>query len=563
MSGPASSLNPRVRFSFTDPRFIILLVGFVALLATPFVAFWVNDTFMISFIAKVMIFAIAAASLDLILGYGGMVSFGHAAYLGLGAYAVAIWSKYGVDYDVAWMQDGYLQFATAIVGSALVALVIGAISLRTSGLYFIMITLAFTQMLYYLGISLEPFGGDDGMNVDRSNFVLFSLNDNILAKHGAMRDGTTIYFFCFAILIAVLFLLRRIVNSRFGMVIRGSQSNPVRMQAIGFPTYRYRLSAFVIAGAICGIAGALFANHQEFLTPEYMSWFRSGEIIVMVIMGGIGTIFGSVFGAVGYLFAEEFLQDVVGSDYWMIVLGPMLILLVLFARRGLFGLVPDRIKAYPTFHLRLNIFVAIAALFFWHLAVFPRIWIIVVQIVILLAARAAADVRGRVDTRLVIGCGAAFVAACAVMALGAGIGVGRAAPPLIADVAAMLLFALRRLEWLMAGVAALVCAVALAGVTAIALPWSVAIGFVVAAAVVAVALAAWLKSPVRGTGITALLYFAATLAVVLGLHSPLLTAVNGLVAVAYVLFTALMVMITMRDRLPEPGGGRLERPQHA
>jgi len=166
-----SNLNPRIRLSLGDPRFVIMILGLIGLAILPFIAVAADDTFMISFMAKMMIFAIAAASLDLILGYGGMVSFGHAAYIGLGAYAVAVWAKYAGDYEIEWMNSGYVQFATAIIGSALIALVIGAISLRTSGLYFIMITLAFTQMLFFLGVSLEPFGGDDGMTISqRSDF---------------------------------------------------------------------------------------------------------------------------------------------------------------------------------------------------------------------------------------------------------------------------------------------------------------------------------------------------------------------------------------------------------
>ncbi len=561
MSSPASNLNPRVRFSFTDPRFIILLVGFLVLLALPFVSFLVGDTFLISFVAKVMIFAIAAASLDLILGYGGMVSFGHAAYLGIGAYAVAVWSKYAVDFDMGWMQSGYLHFATAIIGSALIALLIGAISLRTSGLYFIMITLAFTQMLYYLGISLEPFGGDDGMNTDRSTFGLFSLNDNILAAKGDLRDGTTLYLFCLALLVVTLFVLRRIVNSRFGMVIRGSQSNPIRMQAIGFPTFRYRLTAFVIAGAICGVAGALFANHQEFLTPEYMSWLRSGEILIMVIVGGIGTVFGSVFGAVGYLFAEEFLQDLVGRDYWMIVFGPMLVLLVLFARNGLFGSVPDRVEAYPAFHLRLNVFVVAAALFLWHLTVFPSIWIIVALIAIVLAAKVAVGVRERIDAPLILVCGAVFVVACLLMDVNGAIGIDRAAPPLIADVLALLVYAFRRVEKLMALVVALACAAALAWATAVGLSVTTAIVMVVGGIVVAGLLTVALKSPVRGIGFAALVYFAATVVALLSADAKLVTVLSCLAAVAYILFTSFMVLLAGRDRLPALGGP-MEQAQH-
>jgi branched-chain amino acid transport system permease protein len=337
MSGGVSTLTPRVELSFRDPRFTVIAIGFAVLLAIPTIANIFNDQYLLTLVARMMIFAIAAASLDLILGYGGMVSFGHAAYLGLGAYAVGVWSKYAFDFDIDWMRDGFLHFGTAIVGSALFALVVGAICLRTTGLYFIMITLAFTQMIYYLGISLEPFGGDDGINVDRSRFPLITL-----------RDPATLYYFILGSLVVAVILLRFWVNSRFGMVIRGAKSNEQRMRAIGFPVYRYRLVAFVLAGVVCGWAGALFVNLQEFLTPVYMNWFISGEIMIMVIMGGMATVFGPVIGAFAFILLEvglewlfeefELVTDgaLLKRD-WRLLFGPMLVLLVLYARGGIFG----------------------------------------------------------------------------------------------------------------------------------------------------------------------------------------------------------------------------------
>ena len=398
MSGPVSNLNPRVRTSFSDPRFGIIIGGLIILIFLPWIAYEAGDTFLISFVAKMMIFAIAAATLDLILGYGGMVSFGHAAYIGIGAYAVAVSSKYFGDIcgeldepatcSYWWLANGYFQFIVAIVGSALIALLIGLMSLRTSGIYFIMITLAFTQMLFFLGVSLEEFGGDDGINVDRSDFGFFNLNDNVFAPEDGEKDGASIYYFALVLLVLSVFFLRRIVNSRFGMVIRGSYSNPIRMRAIGFPVFRYRLTAFVIAGAICGVAGSLFANHQEFLTPEYMLWIRSGEIMIMVIMGGMGTIFGPVFGAIGFLAIEEFLQDIVGQEFWMVVFGPLLVVLVLFAKRGLFGLIPDTWSAMPKFAVGFLIFLFLFMVFCAHLKVFGALWIILSWIFIICLAKA-------------------------------------------------------------------------------------------------------------------------------------------------------------------------------
>ena len=396
-----SNLNPRIRLSFADPRFVIMVIGLIGLAVLPIIAAEADDVFMISFMAKMMIFAIAAASLDLILGYGGMISFGHAAYIGLGSYAVAVSARYFSDLCVdveegqacayGFLASGYFQFAVAIVGSALVALVIGAISLRTTGLYFIMITLAFTQMLFFLGISLEPFGGDDGMPLDEfSDFAFFAIGDDVFYD----GDGATLYYLCFGALLLSLLLLRRFVNSRFGMVIRGGYSNPVRMAALGYPVYRYRLTAFVIAGAICGVAGALFANHQEFLTPEYMMWIRSGEIMIMVIMGGMGTIFGPVFGALAFLSIEEFLQELVGQDYWMIVFGPMLVLLVLFAKRGLFGLIPDNWAAMPRFAIGLVLVLVAVAVFLFLITLATPLTIVLAFILLSLAVKLGIDYGG-------------------------------------------------------------------------------------------------------------------------------------------------------------------------
>lgn len=390
-----SNLNPRIRLSLGDPRFVIMILGLVGLAILPVIAVEADDTFMVSFMSKMLIFAIAAASLDLILGYGGMVSFGHAAYIGLGAYSVAVFAKYAGEYEIAWMASGYVQFATAIVGSAIIALIIGAISLRTSGLYFIMITLAFTQMLFFLGVSLEPFGGDDGMTVDqRSDFGFFTLADNAIKSADEGSDGGALYYFALGALLVSLFLLRRFVNSRFGMVIRGSFSNPVRMAALGYPVYRYRLTAFVIAGAVCGVAGALFANHQDFLTPEYMMWIRSGEIMIMVIMGGMGTIFGPVFGAIAFLTIEEYLAVLVGKNYWMIVFGPILILLVLFAKRGLFGLIPNSWTGMPKFLIGLVAVAVVVGIFLFLITLATPMYIVLALIFLALVLKLAVDYGG-------------------------------------------------------------------------------------------------------------------------------------------------------------------------
>jgi len=307
----------------TRIKICILALGLVVLALVPPVAIAMDETFYVTLFGRIMIFAIAALSLDLILGFGGMISFGHAAYIGLGAYAVGIFSFHGVD-------NGWLQLMMAILGSAVVAFIIGAICLRTSGIYFIMITLAMTQLLFFLGVSLETYGGDDGLPTNRSQFI----------DAYDLSDETNLYYLIFGFLVVCTFISWRLINSRFGMVIRGAKENDARMQAIGYSTFRYKLLAFVISGAMCGIAGFLLANLTEFLTPDFMHWFRSGEIMIMVLVGGMGTLFGPIFGAAAFLLFEEIISNI--TEYWMVIFGPILVILVLFAKQGLWGLIPGR-----------------------------------------------------------------------------------------------------------------------------------------------------------------------------------------------------------------------------
>jgi len=295
-------------------------ITIVLLAALPPVVQALGQPFYIDLVRRIMILAIAATSLNLILGYGGMVSFGHAAYLALGAYAVGILAFYGV--TSAWA-----QWPVAIGACALLAAAIGAVSIRTSGIYFIMITLAFAQMLYYLGISLDMFGGDDGMRLkSRSTFS------------GLIELGNAVsfYYVCLALMLLVIYLTYRIVNSRFGMVIRAAKSNEARSRAIGFSPYRYRLAAFVIAGAICGLAGALYANHTNYITPGLASWVQSGDLMFMVILGGMASTAGPLLGAFALLIAEEILKG--WTEHWQAILGPLLVLSVIFFKRGLAGM---------------------------------------------------------------------------------------------------------------------------------------------------------------------------------------------------------------------------------
>jgi len=300
-------------------RIILWILTVALLIALPPAVLAIGQPFYLDLVRRVMIFAIAAISLNLILGYGGLVSFGHAAYLGIGGYAVGILGFYG-------FHNGWLQWGVAIGASALVAAAIGAVSVRTSGIYFIMITLAFTQMLYYLGISLEEYGGDDGMRLKaRSQFPLIDLGDPVV-----------FYYLVLAFMLLSVYFTYRIVNSRFGMVLRAAKSNEARSRAIGFSPYPYRLAAFVIAGAMCGLAGALLVNHTNYLTPDFMHWTRSGEVMFMVILGGMASTAGPVLGAFALLLVEDLLSG--WTEHWQVILGPLLILSVVFFRRGLAGM---------------------------------------------------------------------------------------------------------------------------------------------------------------------------------------------------------------------------------
>jgi len=300
-------------------RNVLLWIGLAVLVALPPATMLADQPYYLTLVTRMLIFAIAALSLDLIVGYGAMVSFGHAAYLGVGAYAVGILAYHGI--DAAW-----IQWSTALLASALIACLIGLVSLRTSGVYFIMITLAFAQMLYFLVVGLKAYGGDDGLTI------------NARGRIGPLdlSNGATLYYLVLALLIGFLLLCRRIVASRFGMVIRGSKSNEQRMRALGFPTLRYRLTAFVIAGTMCGLAGVLLAALTNFASPAYMHWTRSGELLVMVILGGMGSLVGPILGAIALLSLEEVLSG--WTEHWQVILGPILIVIVLFARRGLYGL---------------------------------------------------------------------------------------------------------------------------------------------------------------------------------------------------------------------------------
>lgn len=294
-----------------------LLLVLLFLLAFPPIASAMGLEFYQGLLTKIMILALAASSLNLILGYGGMVSFGHAAYFGLGAYTAAILMREGVS-------SGWVIWAVAVGLSALLALLIGAICLRTRGVYFIMITLAFAQMIYYLVVSFKQYGGEDGLRARRPEFGLFELND------------TTLYYLTLGVLLAALYLLYRLVHSRFGRVLQAIRENEARALALGYPVFHFQLVAFVLAGALAGLAGVLMAHYTQYASPNLLAWQQSGHLMMMVILGGVGQFWGGVLGALVLSLVEEILQDL--TIHWQLGVGLILLFIVLFAPKGLAGL---------------------------------------------------------------------------------------------------------------------------------------------------------------------------------------------------------------------------------
>ena len=293
---------------------------FLVLACVPLLAPLIGAGYVLSFAARVMIFAIAAVALDLLVGYAGLISFGHAAFVGIGAYAVGILSAHGIS-------DALISLPLALAVSALFAVLTGIVCLRTKGVYFIMITLAFGQMAFFIASSLAPYGGDDGLTIAARNTI---------AGYPLFKSDRVFYHAVLACLLASYLVCRAIVVSRFGRVVRGAKENPVRMAAIGFDIVRFQLLTYVIAGMLGGLAGFLLANATEFVSPAYMSWQRSGELIVMVLLGGLGSLHGAIIGTAAYLLAEEWLSGF--TEHWKVIFGPILVLVVLFARGGLLGI---------------------------------------------------------------------------------------------------------------------------------------------------------------------------------------------------------------------------------
>jgi branched-chain amino acid transport system permease protein len=296
------------------------------LLALPLAAYSVGDTFYVGLATRVLVFALAASSLNLILGFGGMVSFGHAAFLGIGAYSVAILMQNGI-------ASAWIAWPLAILLTAMVSLLIGWISLRTQGVYFIMITLAFAQMLYYLIISLKAYGGDDGLSLAARSSVGWGVD---------LSSDVHLYYLSLGALAMAMVFMVRLLNARFGHALQAIRENEVRMTALGFAVFRYKLAAFTLAGAVAGLAGVLFANLNGFVSPAMMQWSQSGMLMMMVILGGVGHLYGGVIGAIAFLLLEEFLSHY--TMHWQLGLGAVLLAVVLFAPNGITSLLKHKAR---------------------------------------------------------------------------------------------------------------------------------------------------------------------------------------------------------------------------
>jgi branched-chain amino acid transport system permease protein len=300
------------------PLMILILL---ALALVPLYAWATDSLYPLILFGRILVFVLAALGLNIALGFGGMVSLGHAMYVGLGAYAVGILSALGIT-------SGFAHMATALLVTTLVALPVGWIALRTQGIAFIMITLAFAQLFFYVFISLRMFGGDDGMSIQQ------------LSDFGALTGNK--YAMYISLLLTVLLTIwfsKQLVASRFGLVLRATQANDKRVNAVGTPSLPYRLTAYVISAQVCALAGYFLANLTGFVSPAYMAWTLSGELIVMILLGGAGTVFGPLVGAVAFLLMEEGIKAY--TDRWALFLGPIIVLIVVFLRKGIWSLLSD------------------------------------------------------------------------------------------------------------------------------------------------------------------------------------------------------------------------------
>ncbi|HEY9537169.1 MAG TPA: branched-chain amino acid ABC transporter permease [Kiloniellaceae bacterium] len=319
---------------------LVNIVLAAALLAAPLAAAALDEPFYVGLATRVAILALAGVGLNLALGTGGMVSFGHAAFFGLGGYVAGIAALHAFEGSafLAWpveiggSESMLVIWLLAMAASAVVALAIGAVSLRTTGVYFIMITLAFAQMIYYFAVSLPTYGGEDGLSIYlRSALPLID-----------SEDPLSFFLICYALLLAALFLMHRLVDSRFGAALQCARMNPDRLATLGIAPFPVKLTAFTLSAMVTGLAGALFAELNGFVSPSMLSWQRSGEIIVFVILGGVGRLFGPLAGAALFILLEAFVGG--WTDRWQLVLGLVLLAVVLFARGGVVGLLAGKAR---------------------------------------------------------------------------------------------------------------------------------------------------------------------------------------------------------------------------
>ena len=320
--------NNYLNFIIESIKLAPLLWGLIIVLFLfPIISLILDKPFWNDIAMRIMLLGIAGIGLNIAFGFGGMVSLGHALFIGIGAYSVGILNFFN-------FTNIYMHIALSIFASGFFGFIIGILSLRTSGIYFIMITLAFAQMFYFLFISLEIFGGDDGLSTDRSEFLIFDI-------YKPLR----LYYVIALTLFLSAFVSCITFNSRFGVSIRAIKFNASRCESLGINLIKFRITAFIFSAIICGISGTLFANWQEYVSPDIMHWTKSGEILIVIILGGLGTLSGPMIGAVVFYLLEEFLPELIGvfvpeyQENWMLIFGPLLIIIVFFGKGGAIALI--------------------------------------------------------------------------------------------------------------------------------------------------------------------------------------------------------------------------------
>jgi branched-chain amino acid transport system permease protein len=312
-----------------DLRVALVCLGLAALALLPVAAAQFGSGPALAFATRFLIYAIAAVSLDLIIGYGALVSFGHAMFFSLGGYVVGIVAYHTGNAEPIFGWSGsnaaLVVWPIALAACAILAAAVGALALRTSGVQFIMITLAFAQMVFFLLVSFQTYGGDDGLMIDRRNELPFV----------DLRDPTVFYYLCLGFLVAWTAFCGIVVRSRFGLIFQALRQSERRAVNLGIRPLPFRLTAFVISAIGTGLAGILWANYARFVTPDMAAWTKSGEFMAIVILGGLGTLIGPIIGTFVYLGLEQTLT--IWTEHWMIVMGPILVLVALFGRRGIAG----------------------------------------------------------------------------------------------------------------------------------------------------------------------------------------------------------------------------------